>query len=255
MWILKHFGRKVLIVMNRVFVALLVLLLYVSITDTPSSLLTVASGEETKVLQASRDNTLIESPKGELSAGMSPTFFVGRTGQAAGSIRRGLIAFDIASAIPAGAKITSVKLTLNMKLGAGGGRPVQVSLHRLLADWGEGKSSAGGRGAPASEGDATWIHTFYPKNLWATPGGDYVADESAAQAVAGVGAYTWGTTPQMVADVQGWLDVPKKSFGWLLLGDETQGATAKVFESLQSEDAEARPKLTVTFTPPTGRKK
>ncbi|HEX8652625.1 MAG TPA: DNRLRE domain-containing protein [Pyrinomonadaceae bacterium] len=242
--------------MNRIFVALLVLLLYVSITATPSSLLTVASVEETKVLQASRDNTLIESPKGELSAGMTPTFFVGRTGQAAGSIRRGLIAFDVASAIPAGAKITSVKLTLSMKLGAGGGRPAQVSLHRVLADWGEGKSkSAGGRGAPAAEGDATWIHTFYPKNLWAKPGGDYAADESAAQAVAGVGAYTWGTTPQMVADVQDWLDSPKKSFGWLLLGDESQGATAKVFQSLQSEDAQARPKLTVTFTPPTGPKK
>lgn len=242
--------------MNRVFVALLVLLLYVSITATPSSLTTVASKEETKVLQASKDNTLIESPKGELSGGLSPTFFVGRTGQAAGSIRRGLIAFDVASAIPVGARITSVKLTLSMKLNAAGGRPSQISLHRVLADWGEGKSnSAGGRGAPAVEGDATWIHTFYPKTLWATPGGDYATEGSASQAVAGVGVYTWGSTPQMVADVQDWLDSPKKNFGWLLLGDETQGATAKVFQSLQSEDAQARPVLTVTFTLPTGRKK
>lgn len=242
--------------MNRVFVGLLVLLLYISITATPSSFLSAASGEETKVLQASKDNTLIESPKGELSAGMSSTFFVGRTGQAAGSMRRGLIAFDVAGAIPSGARITSVKLTLSMKLSAGGGRPAQVSLHRVTTDWGEGKSNgAGGRGAPAAEGDATWIHTFYPKTLWTTPGGDYVTEESATQAVAGIGAYTWGTTPRMVADVQGWLDSPKKNFGWLLLGDETQGATAKVFQSLQSEDAQARPVLTVTFTLPTGRKK
>jgi hypothetical protein len=241
--------------MNRVFVALLLLLLYVSITATPSSLLTVQSGEQTKVLQASRDSTLIESPKGELSGGMSPSIFVGRTGQAVGSVRRGLMAFDVAGAIPPGARITSVKLTLNMKLGAGGGSPAQVSLHRVLADWGEGKASAGGRGAPAVAGDVTWIHTFYPKTMWTKPGGDYVADESAAQAVAGVGTYTWGSTPRMVADVQGWLDSPKKSFGWLLVGDETQGATAKVFQSLQSEDAEARPKLTVTFTLPTGQRK
>jgi hypothetical protein len=241
--------------MNRVFMAMLVLLLCVSIRTTPSSLRTAASVEETKVLQASRDNTLIESPKGELSAGMSPAFFVGRTGQAVGSIRRGLIAFDVAGSIPAGARITSVKLTLNVKLSAGGDRPAQVSLHRVLADWGEGKSSAGGRGAPASEGDATWIHTFYPKLRWARPGGDYVAGESAAQTVADVGTYTWGTTPRMVADVQDWLDSPDKSFGWLVLGDETQGATARVFQSLQSEDAEARPKLAVTFTPPTGPKK
>ncbi|HEX8137919.1 MAG TPA: DNRLRE domain-containing protein [Pyrinomonadaceae bacterium] len=242
--------------MNRIFVALLLLLLYVSLTATPASMPTVASVEETKVLQASKDNTLIESPKGELSASISPTFFVGRTGQAAGSIRRGLIAFDVAGALPPGARITSVKLTLNMKLSAGGGRPSQVSLHRVAADWGEGKSNAaGGRGAPAAEGDATWIHNFYPKSLWAKPGGDYVAKESAAQAVAGIGAYTWGTTAQMVADVQEWLDSPKKNFGWLLLGDETQGATAKVFQSLQSEDAQARPQLTVTFTPPAGQRR
>lgn len=242
--------------MNRVFVALLVLLLYVSITATPSSLLTAASVEETKVLQASKDNTLIESPKGELSAGLSPALFVGRTGQAVGSIRRGLIAFNIANAIPPGARITSVKLTLSMKLSAGGGRPAQVSLHRVATDWGEGKSNAaGGRGAPSAEGDATWIHTFYPKSMWTKPGGDYATKESAAQAVAGIGAYTWGTTPQMVADVQGWLDSPKTNFGWLLLGDETQGATAKVLQSRQSGDAQARPTLTVTFTPPTGRRK
>lgn len=242
--------------MNRVFVALLALLLYVSITATPSSLRPVASSEETKVLQASKDNTLIESPKDELSAGMSPTFFVGRTGQAAGSIRRGLIAFDVAGAVPAGARITSANLALNVRLSAGGGRPAQVSLHRVRADWGEGKAnSAGARGAPAAEGDATWIHAFYPKTLWAKPGGDYVADKSGAQEVAGVGVYRWAATPQMVADVQRWLDSPKENYGWLLLGDETQGATAKVFESLQSADAQARPKLTVTFTPPTRRNK
>jgi hypothetical protein len=242
-------------VMNRIFVALLVLLLYVSITASPSYPWTVASGEETKVLQASKDNTLIESPTGELSGGMSPTFFVGRTGQAVGGTRRGLIAFDIAGAIPAGSKIASVKLTLSMSLSAGGGRPAQLSLHRVLADWGEGNSNgAGGRGAPAAEGDATWIHTFRPKSLWSHPGGDYAASESAAQTVADVETYNWGSTPQMVADVQDWLDSPKKNFGWILLGDETRGATAKVFQSRQSEDVEARPKLTVTFTPPAKQK-
>ena len=239
--------------MKHMIVALLAVLLYLPVTASPY-LWTAAPGEETKVLQASKDNTLIESPKGELSSGLGQAIFVGRTGQSEGGIRRGLIAFDIASAIPAGSKITSVKLTLSVRLSANGDEKAQVKLHQVLADWGEGKSESSGRGAPATEGDATWIHTFYPKRLWSKPGGDYATGESASQSVADVGIYNWGSTPRMVADVQTWVDSPDKNFGWLLLGDETMSATAKVFHSRESNDKEARPQLAVTFIP-TGQKK
>lgn len=245
--------------MKHMIVALLAVLLYLPATASPY-LWTAASVEETKVLQASKDNTLIESSKGELSSGLGQGIFVGRTGQSEGGIRRGLIAFDIASAIPAGSKITSVKLTLNVRLSANGDEEAQVKLHQVLADWGEGSSESSGRGAPAAEGDATWIHTFYPKRLWSKPGGDYATGDSATQSVAGVGIYNWGSTPRMVADVQAWLDSPDKNFGWLLFGDETMWATAKVFHSRESNDKEdrpqleARPRLTVTFIPPTKKK-
>jgi hypothetical protein len=207
-----------------------------------------AIAESTTALAAVRNNTLIESTDGKLSNGQGPGIFVGRTGQPAGSIRRGLIAFDV-SPIPAGSKIVSAKLTMNLRLSAGTGRPSLVTVHRVLAGWGEGASkSEGGRGATAESGDATWLYSLYPDQRWAHPGGDYAADESAAQTVGDVGTYEWSGA-KLAADIQGWLRSPKSNFGWILLGDESQAATAKVFDSRHSsvEGAHA-PQLTVTYT-------
>ena len=69
------------------------------------------SAQEPQILQASRDNTPIENSTEDLSNGIGPSFFVGRTNQSSNSIRRGLIAFDIDDAIPAGSTVTEVKLT------------------------------------------------------------------------------------------------------------------------------------------------
>jgi len=228
------------------------------VTLTAFALLTVISphlwgrgiAEGTRALAAAKNNTLIESADGRLSNGQGPSIFVGRTGQPAGSIRRGLIAFDVGS-IPAGSRIVSAKLTMNLRLSAGTGRPARVTVHRVLADWGEGASkSEGGRGATAESGDATWLYNFYPDQRWAHAGGDYIADESAAQTVNDVGTYEW-TGATLAADIQGWLGSPKKNFGWILLGDESQAATAKVFDSRHSSvDGAHPPQLTVTFTTP-----
>ena len=204
------------------------------------------AAQETQILPASRDNTLIENPTGELSNAIGPSFFVGRTNQASNGIRRGLIAFDIAKAIPSGSQVTEVTLTLNLERAPGGEESIE--LHRVLADWGEGSSSTkGGRGAPATPGDATWIHTFYDKDLWSQPGGDFSADISAAAIVGAEGSYVWGSTPEMVQDVQEWLDLPENNFGWLLLGNETASGTAKVFASRHSKDLSVQPQLTVSF--------
>ncbi len=110
----------------------------------------------------SKDNTLYESASGSLSNGAGQHFFAGRTDVLAGAlIRRALLTFDIAGNIPAGSTIINVTLMLNMSrtnLAAG---PRTVSLHRVLADWGEGTSDplgGGGGGAAATLGDTTWIH-------------------------------------------------------------------------------------------------
>ena len=112
---------------------------------------------------AAKDNTLYESATGSLSNGSGEHFFVGQTAAGGGfKIRRGLIAFNIASNIPAGATIQSAVLTLSMNRTISGNQT--VSLHKLTADWGEGTSDAPGgegQGAAATTNDATWLHRFY----------------------------------------------------------------------------------------------
>src|SRR5205814_8485784 len=137
--------------------------------------------------------------------------------------------------IPPGSTILGVTLSLNTSRTASD-TPRNVELHKLLADWGEGTSVAPGEegdGAPATTNDATWRHRFFDSVFWTTQGGDFSATVSASQSVAGTGQYTWSST-QMIADVQSWLDNPGSNFGWLVLGDETGGATAKRFHNRES---------------------
>lgn len=207
----------------------------------------VASGESVEI-GAGRDNTLYEDTTGSLSNGEGEWFFTGTT--ATDDIRRGVIAFDVAGDIPAGATITDVTLQLYMSRTISGSHP--ADLHRLLADWGEGGSNASGQeggGASAQAGDATWIHRFYDSEFWDEPGGDFEAEPSASTAVAGLGSYTWSSAG-MVADVQDWLDNPETNFGWLLKGNEATSGTAKRFDSRTSANASRRPVLVVEYSIP-----
>lgn len=200
-------------------------------------------------LTPAKDNTLIENPAGARSNGSGAAMFAGRVSQATNPVRRAVLAFDVAAAIPAGSTITSVSLTLvNTSQNAG---PADLELYRLEADWGEGASAGdGGSGANAQPGDATWIHTHFDTELWTTPGGDFVATVSASEVVAGPGTYTWDSTPALVADVQNMLDQPTLNFGWIILGDESAPSTVKRFATRSANDPIDRPQLTVAFIPP-----
>lgn len=236
--------------MKRLLIFLPVALLSWSIIAAPFQR-QGAAGEGPKLLQPSKDATLIESPKGDIGSSTSETIFVGRTGQSEGSKRRGLIAFDIAGEIPARSRILSAKLTMTVRISAGGDRPASVKLHRVLMNWGEGSSaSKGGTGAQAESGDPTWIYSAYSTRRWSRPGGTFSPVASANLMVKGPGAYTWNSSPRVVADVQAWLNSPTKNFGWIIIGDESHAATAKVFHSRESSDEAARPQLAVTFKPP-----
>lgn len=199
-------------------------------------------------IPASKDNTLYEDAMGTLSNGKGPHIYAGKTGpRGQERIRRCLLAFDLAS-IPAGAIIDSVKLRLLMSQSSSGAQMIQ--LRRVLANWGEGASNAsepGGGGVPATTGDATWLHRFFNATRWTNAGGDFATTASASQAVGGNGFYTWGSTPQMVADVQAWLDTPASNFGWSLLGNEESSMTAKRFDSREIPTAANRPTLTVFY--------
>lgn len=210
---------------------------------------TVLAGSGTTInIGAMKDNTLYESSIGSLSNGSGEYFFAGVTGT--GSLRRGLLAFDIASVIPAGSVITNVELTLQMTRTVSGGNT--VSLHRVLRDWGEGASNASGQeggGAPAAPGDATWLHTFNPSGLWQTPGGDFSIFTSASGQVSGLGSYTWGSTNELMSDVQLWLNTPSSNFGWVIIGNEALAGTAKRFASRENLNTSFRPSLSVTYVP------
>ncbi len=205
-------------------------------------------------ITANKDNTLYESATGTLSNGAGSHLFVGRTGPTTDARRRGLVAFDIATNVPAGATITSVTLHLYMSRTNASAGARTITLHRTLADWGEGTSNDNGQeggGASATTGDATWIHRFYNTLFWATAGGDYSATTSASTSVDAIGDYTWSGSG-LVTDVQAWLDTPANNFGWLILGDESTTTTTKRFETRETNSASERPRLSVSFDPPTG---
>jgi hypothetical protein len=214
-----------------------------------ATVLVATASAETMMVPCAADNTLIESATGAISNGSGPAVFVGRNSQAQGSRRRGLLRFDVAAALPAGVIVTRAELTLTLT--PSNPQPAWIGLHRVLAAWGEGASTAaGGSGAPAAPGDATLLHTFYDVSFWAQAGGDYHAAASAALEVGDAGAWEWGSTPAAVADVQAWIDFPDSNHGWLLLGAEDAPTTAKRFASREAEDAATRPQLLVEYQRP-----
>ncbi len=203
------------------------------------------------VLQPIKDTTLYEDPAGTLSNGSGDHLFAGRVASTGDfRNRRALLAFDIAANVPAGATIVSV--TLNMRVSrtpTSNSHP--IALHRVNADWGESTSHAGGQeggGIAAAAGDATWRYRFFSTDLWTTLGGDFQPIASVSTSVGPIGDYTWNSTPQLVADVQAWLDSPATNFGWIMIGNETVPVTAKRFNGKDFVgDPLLRPQLTVVY--------
>jgi hypothetical protein len=207
--------------------------------------LTGAAHATTVTLHPTKDNTLCESSTGALSNALGD-IYVGRTGQSSGSRRRGVMHFDVSS-IPSNATITSVTLTLYLDLVADGSDRT-CTLYRLTDDWGEGTSFFnGGMCAASTTGDATWIHEFYSSTDWSSAGGDYSSTVSSSASCGDTAgqSYTWGSTSQLVADVQAWVSGTESNYGWILIGDESVGGTARRYSS--REESSNQPALTVTY--------
>ena len=198
------------------------------------------------VITPIKDNTLYENTNGTTSNGIGTFFFVGKT--SGNSTRRGLLAFDLTSKVPAGATIVSATLHLQMSRTSAG--VMSIGLHRALANWGEGTSDASaneGKGGDATTGDATWLHTFHNTATWLTAGGDFVPTATVTIPVNDVGLYQW-SSPGLLADVQAWVANPTSNFGWVVVGDESTAGTAKRFSSRESTTAANRPQLTIVYT-------
>ncbi len=216
--------------------------------DTTCKGSSCSSQEITLQFHASHDNVLYEDAAGSLSNGMGQHLHVGTHEN--GLIRRSVLRFDL-SQIPPGAKIQDASLQLYCNRSSGS--PALVSLHRVLQPWGEGTSQASGHedfGAAATIGDATWLHAFYPKVFWITPGGDFAPAASSLQNVTAANAYYTWSTIGLVDDVQRWVNDPDANFGWLVRGNETSAGNVKRFDSRHSPFSETQPLLTVRFLPP-----
>ena len=175
---------------------------------------------------------------------------------------RALMRFELRDQIPAGSIIRAADLFLEVtRQPKDGYSPANFELHRLLKSWGEGDKIAAdsrspGLGSIASTNEATWNARFaFSTNSWTIPGGaagaDFVASASSAQAVFDVGSspYQFSSTPQMIADLQLWLNHPEANFGWLLKeSEEITPFTARRFGS--REDPNVAPRLVIEFTPP-----
>ncbi|MGC4098289.1 MAG: VPLPA-CTERM sorting domain-containing protein [Nitrospira sp.] len=241
-------------------------------------------------LQASRDATIFENAfqsggnGATNSNGAGPGMFAGSNSNQ--SPRRGLLSFDVSS-IPTGSTITSAQVQLTVGqiagsggTGAGGDQLTRtIDLFKLNKDWGQGttgstSTSIGGtgQGFPANPGDATWTANKLGQDTWTTPGalGDTSGVASASTQIQGglaVGGsqnqtFTWGSTSQLIADVQSWLNNPALNFGWLIKNvDEIDNpATPSVNEGFQTfrafytKEGEAQglgtgPRLLLEYTP------
>jgi hypothetical protein len=203
------------------------------------------------VLTPTKDNTIYEGTTSLRSNGVGEYIFAGKNGS--GVALRGLLAFDIAGALPPSTTILSVTLRLDSQPPSKNAGPMAVHLHRLERDWGEGTSNAPqgeAQGDAATPGDATWRHTFFDTEQWTTVGGDFAPTASATTTVNGDGLYSW-SSPALLTDVQGWLANPTTNFGWILIGDASQSsADIKRFASRDNTNGAALPELIITYEGP-----
>jgi PKD repeat protein len=171
-------------------------------------------------------------------------------GAAQFGIRRALVEFDVANAVPSGATILTAQLQLTNTYAPTNPTGAQsVSIYFASTEWGEGATSGGiGGGAPALSGDATWDDSVLG-TPWTTPGGDFSPSPSASTTVDTVGAYTW-TSATVITEVQSWLDTPSTNHGWVVRGPETSTVrSAKVFGSRTFATGSSQPKLAITYRP------
>lgn len=177
---------------------------------------------------------------------------VGTTGPAAsGSRSRGLLKFDVANHVPAGATISSATLSLTVVGFNGFGR--DFKLHRVFRPWTEGSGTGiapgVGLGSAANPGDSTWNSRSHSDSTWSVPGGqdgtDYASTVSAT-ATMGFEPMVF-TSETLASDVQMWLDDSGTNSGWLIMiGDESPFSTASMIATRESSGSE--PVLTIEFT-------
>jgi len=224
-------------------------------------------------IPALQDATLFGASPANNNSSSGPGMLVGTDG--AGNPKRGLIEFDIPAFVPANATITSavLNLVLGQVAGSGGAAgdttPRTIRLFDVTTAWAGGTNGTTGfpgpgfggtgQGFAPNIGDVTWNFSKYNTIPWSTPGGggDFTTAESADTLVSQNlnTVYSWGSTPQMVADAQGWLTGTLPNFGWLLKNDsEADLTTFRAFYTregaIEQGVPDFAPELIVSFVTP-----
>ena len=171
---------------------------------------------------------------------------------------RALLRFDLSS-LPTNTVVQSATLTVHVTQQPIDGYDFTAfGLHRMFRPWGEGDKipvTQPGQGVPATAGEATWLHAFYPTNQWTEPGGqpgtDYSSIESSFEIIYDVAGspYIFPSTPELVDDVQAWINKPATNHGWMFrCADELPRFTARRFGT--REDADNAPLLELKYLVP-----
>ena len=171
---------------------------------------------------------------------------------------RALMRFDL-SGLPTNTVVQSATLTVHVTQQPIDGYDFTAfGLHRMFRPWGEGDKipvTQPGQGVPATAGEATWLHAFYPTNQWTEPGGqpgtDYSSIESSFEIIYDVAGspYIFPSTPELVDDVQAWINKPATNHGWMFrCADELPRFTARRFGT--REDADNAPLLELKYLVP-----
>jgi|ERR1051326_2779533 hypothetical protein len=153
-----------------------------------------------------------------------------------GQLFREVAKFDI-SALPAGATITSVSLTVYQNSAGSGGTQTQVDLHTLTNDF--------------NELQVTW-NSRTASSLWATPGGDFSVPVLSSITPVGIvdgTAYTFPSSPNFITAANNALT----SDGFLRLMVKSAAEAPSSLMSFYAEDDGSptafHPALTITFIP------
>jgi hypothetical protein len=182
-----------------------------------------------------------QSPAANFGTGAD--MVIGTQGPRAGTTKnRGLIKFDLSGQIPPSSEIKSVALTLTVAR-APTSEPnseradSMFELHRVLRLW--------------NESQATWNIRAGTTQFWSSPGAaapsDFSSTISATTFISGPGSYAFGSTTNLIADVQAWVDSPGTNFGWIVLTQSEE--VAKTARRITSrEGGENAPALVIEYT-------
>ena len=153
--------------------------------------------------------------------------------------------------IPAGATISSAILTLYCESETST-TDYAVGVHRALTQWFEGAQN-GGTPGPGENASVWNLRNYNGAVAWAGgagggSGSDYAAIATASTLITQTGiTFDWN----VLTDVQAWYAGTATNYGWWLKNvDEVTNNTLKRFTL--SDGASNRPKLTITYTVPSG---